>query len=233
MTLLLAARARTHILLTADGRCVKTNRGVRTTKSDTLQKIFPVDGCPLALVQHGENILNGHPVSRVLTPLCRDHAVTLATLSVRQFSVLVAQELDSMVSATLIRIAESKNCGFWVCGIDGVCQKPQMYEVIWAKESPTDVSQRVIPRGDLLMGGDGAQFIKEFLKKPIDDRLSWRQVFGADLQYSRDLHQELCRRANDAQVKRGMDVFGGHMHQLALTSSGWEWIIPPIDASAE
>lgn len=130
MTLLLAARAQTHILLTADGRCTDTNRGVRTTTSDTLQKIFPVEYRPFAVAHHGENILNGQPVSQLLATLYHAHGGVIATANTRQFSLLIAQNLDSVVSATLLRIADSKNCGFWVCGVEDTSQKPQMYEVI-------------------------------------------------------------------------------------------------------
>ena len=230
MTLLLAARAKTHILLTADGRCIKTDGGVRTTTSDTLQKIFPVEDRPLAIVHHGENILNGHAISQILGTLYHDHSGFLATANSRQLSLLVAQHLDSIVSETLLRIADSKNCGFWVCGVHCESQTPQMYEVIWQKESPTEINFRLIPHGDLLMGGDGHLFIKHYLDQPINDRLSSKRVFAEDLQYSQDLHEELYRQAEDAQQNHETDVFGGEKHQLAITLDGCEWIIPPKHA---
>ena len=40
MTLLLAARARSHVVLTADGWGTDTHRGVRTNKTDSLQKVW-------------------------------------------------------------------------------------------------------------------------------------------------------------------------------------------------
>lgn len=233
MTLLLAARARNHILLTADGRCSVTNGGERRSTSDTLQKIFPVDNRSIAVVHHGENILSGQPISQVVATLLRNHADAFRTAGVRELSLLIADSLDRVVSATLTRIRNSKNCGFWICGVEDVLRKPQMYEVIWQKESPAEITLRINPHGDLLIGGDGAQFIKKFLQEPLTERLSWDRLFAGDLEYSLELHDELYRRANDAQKHSGMDVFGGHRHQLAVTVSGCQWIIPPDGTYAD
>lgn len=232
MTLLLAARARTHILLTADGRCSATSRGIRTRTSDTLQKIFPLDNRSVALVHHGENILNGQPISEVLATLYCEHGSVLCTANTRQVSLLIAHTLDGVVSATLTRIEDSKNCGFWVCGVEDAPHKPQMYEVIWHKESPTEITLRIVPHGHLLMGGEASQFIKKFLEQPVDDRLSWERLFEGDLEYSLELHDELYRRAGDAQKDGGIDVFGGHKHQLAITLAGCQWIVPPVERCA-
>jgi hypothetical protein len=232
MTLLLAARAQSHILLTADGRCTDTNRGVRTTTSDTLRKIFPIAHRPLALIHHGENVINGQPVSELLETFGRDNSQIISVAGSRQISLLLAQTLDALVSATLVRIADSKNCGFWVSGFDTEGGKPQIYEVIWNKESATEVNLRIMPHGDLLMGGDAAQFIKTFLTNPIDDHLSWDRIFAADIRYSQELHDELYRRAETAQQESTTDQFGGHKHQLAITKDGCEWLVPPIDTNA-
>lgn len=78
------------------------------------------------------------------------------------------------------------------------------------------------------MGGDAAEPINKFLKQAVDDRLSWKRVFAGDLQYSLDLHDELYRRAEEAQQERGLDLFGGHRHQLAITLEACEWIVSPM-----
>ena len=228
MTLLLAARARNHILLTADGRCFVTNRGMRESTSDTLQKVFPVGSRPVALAHHGENVLGGQPVAQVVEAwFCRYENV-IRTANMRELSLLLASSLDNVVSATLNRIRDSKTCGFWVCGVENTSLRPQIYEVIWQKESPREIIVRINPHGDLLMGGDGSQFIKTFLQERVTEHLSWHGVFSGDLQFSVDLHKELFRQADDAQKHLEQDVFGGHMHQLVVTATGCQWIIPPV-----
>ena len=227
MTLLLAARTQSSILLTADGRCIAAKRGVRTTASDTLQKIFPVKCRPLAVAHHGQNILDGQPVSELLKALYCAHSGTISTANPRQLSLLIAQNLDSVVSRTLLHITDSKNCGFWICGVDNMSQTFQMYEVIWHKKSPGEINLRITPHGDLLMGGNAAQPIKKFLKQPVNARLSWKQVFKRDVQYSLDLHNELYRLAEESQPEGRLNSFGGHKHQLAITFDVCNWIIPP------
>jgi len=233
MTLLLAARGQSHILLTADGRCMNTCRGVRATTSDTLQKIFPVAGRPLAFVHHGENVINGQSVSAIVDAIVQNNHDVISTATLREISLLLGQDLNAEVTQTLTRIADSKTCGFWVCGFDpGIC-KPQIYEVIWHKGSNSSIELLIMPHGDLLMGGDAAQPIKNFLAEPIDARLSWNRILTSDVQYSQELHDELFRRAESAQTKNETDLFGGHKHRLVVTSDGCNWLLAPMITRTE
>jgi hypothetical protein len=226
MTLLIAARAKSHILVTADGLSMLTSDGERAILSNTLQKIFPVDGRPLALIHHGENVIDNRPISELVFSFVRDNGL-IAAKCTRDVSFLLANKLDTLVTATLTRVVDSKVCGFWVCGFDTDLPNPQIYELNWYKNTSTQIERKLAQHGDLLMGGDGAQFIKTYLSAPINEYLSWDRIFNSDLQYSIRLHSELFRRAELTQETGCNVLFGGHTHQLVITKEGCKWLVEP------
>jgi hypothetical protein len=64
MTLLIFAKSRDAVVLTADGRSNRRFSGQIVVSNDRLPKLFPHDSLPLAVGHHGENILDGVPICR-------------------------------------------------------------------------------------------------------------------------------------------------------------------------
>ena len=62
MTLILTSIRRADVVVTADGRSILWRGGEPAQVNDRLQKIFPVPDHPLAVMHHGENVLDDRPV---------------------------------------------------------------------------------------------------------------------------------------------------------------------------
>ena len=116
MTLLIASQSEKHVVLTADGMSKLTKDGkVRVSRID-LQKIFPVPNSSVAIMHHGENLIDGKPVATILLKLFKNDPKFFGNSLPDVIADRIADELDSDVRATLSRIPDAENCAFWICG---------------------------------------------------------------------------------------------------------------------
>ena len=231
MTLLLGARGRSHILITADGQRSVGTGSAGTVADTNLQKVFPADNRPLAVAHHGQNIINGQPVHELIPAFLHENMAGLAECSVRQICAQLILDFDNAVTETLRRIPDSVQFGVWIAAIEPAFSRPSIYEICWSKEgfvdNGMDILVSVTRLGDTVFGGDGKEYILEYLEQAISPELSHQHVYFRPLQYSKAVQDELYSLALQRQAERQEHRFGGHKHQLAITREGCDWLIAP------
>jgi hypothetical protein len=232
MTLLLGARGRSHILITADGqRSVGT--GAAATVADTnLQKVFPADYRPLAVAHHGQNLIDGQPVHELIPAFLNENRAGFAECSVRQICAQLILDFDNAVTETLRRIDDSVQFAVWIAAIEPAFSRPSIYEISWRKEgyvdNGMDILMSVARLGDIVLGGDGKEYILEYLDQALSPEISPQHVYFQPLPYSKAVQDELYSLALQRQAERQEHRFGGHKHQLAITRGGCDWLIAPL-----
>ncbi len=220
MTLLISAKFANGIVVTADGRSNLTTAAGHSVTTDTLKKIFPHPTLPVAIAHHGENKLNGVPVETLVGPFLSSLGSTDSDVDVVAMKLLTS--FDATIAKTLLGSHLRKYCGFWILG-KAATAGFAVYEVDWFK-SPEGLHRKAIPHGPLLLGGDCAQPIKQFLSSPVDAKLSHCKLLSNDTTYAKQLSDELYKRVMSAKPK----TCGGHKHQLEITSSSCKWLEPPV-----
>lgn len=232
MTLLLGARGRSHILVTADGQGV-VGTGSNAAVADTgLQKVFPADYRPFAVAHHGQNIIDGQPVRSLIPTFLLDNRAEFAGCTIRHICARFISDFDDAVTKTLLTIPDSEQFAIWLAAIEPEVSRPSIYEICWRKEefvdNGSDIVMLVTRLGDSVFGGDAKEFILEYLKEPIDQELSHQHVYFRPLKYSNAFHDELYSLALKRQTEKQEHRFGGHKHQLAITREGCKWVIAPM-----
>lgn len=167
MTLLLGARGRSHILVTADGLRV-LGTGPSAAVADTgLQKVFPADYRPTAVAHHGQNIINGRPVHRRIPAFLRQHSTEFADCTIRHICARLISHFDDAVTERLLAIPDSKQFALWIAAIEPEFSRPSIYEICWRKEgfvdNGMDILMSVTRLADTVFGGDAKEYILEFL----------------------------------------------------------------------
>ena len=66
MTLLIGSCSPKHVVITADGISIETKGGCRSIRRTDLTKVFPVPDATVAIANHGENVLCGKDVERLV-----------------------------------------------------------------------------------------------------------------------------------------------------------------------
>ncbi len=231
MTLLLGARGRSHILITADGQRSLGTGATATVADANLQKVFPADYRPLAVAHHGENIINGQPVHELIPMFLHENRAGLEECSVRHICVQLISHFDNAVTETLLRIPDSEQFAVWIAAIEPAFSRPSIYEICWRKEkfvdNGMDISMQMTRLGDIVFGGDGKKYILEYLERPISGELSHQHVYFRPLQYSKAVQDGLYSLALQRQTEQHEQLFGGHKHQLSITGDGCDWQIAP------
>lgn len=222
-----ANAAKSHVVITADGRCTLFDGATRTARSDAYQKIFPVPGSSVAIAHHGENIIAGKPVKEFLEEFIHRR---LSSVDIGQIAASLKEYADEQTIATLKRIALSKLVGFWVGGFGSGRSQPELHEICWKKNPLTgEIECENKKHGNLVFGGDAQCFVSQYCKQPVDGMYAWDRIPGQSVNYATKLHGKLYKLAESAQVEKQQVLFGGHKHQLILTRDGWHWSIPPQD----
>lgn len=220
MTLLIATYTSSNVVLTADGLCTKEANGKKDLLYD-YQKIFPIEGTAVAVCHHGQSIFldrggGERPVGRVVSDFISKCGERLYSLTVRDMSQTVWDELDDDCRETLEDMGPATSIGFWVAGFGAGNLWPALYELWWPENSrPVDKRKGHFPV--IVVGGEG----KRFLPNPpgLD--------FGEYSDEMKKHHDKLYRDAEQRQSSAGETVFGGHRHQLVISRAGWSWSIPP------
>ena len=227
VTLLIAAKSRPHLVVAADGRSMTIEGGKPVVKDDHLQKVFAADEAPLAIANHGLNVIRGEPVGDRIRRFLARHAGSLPGLSVRDVALLFLGEWDRDVVETFGRVPDAPLSGYWFCGFSPRADAPDFIELVWARSEGRPPVVNLAHHGDLLMGGSGASYIVEFIDKEVEPGLSGRKLAEEGPDYAAQLVDRLYATAEFRRDSRHGEEFGGHKHELAVTKAGCRWLIPP------
>lgn len=231
MTLLLGARGRSHILITADGQRLVGTGATAHVAETNVQKVFPAGYRPFAVAHHGQNIINGQPVHELIPTFLHANRAELAECTARQICAQLISHFDNAVTETLLQIPDSKQFAVWIAVMESAFSRPSIYEICWRKEefvdNGIDISMLVTRLGDIVFGGDGKKYILEFLEEPVSKELSHQHVYFRPLRYSKAVQDELYSLGLQRQAEEQEHLFGGHKHQLSISRHGCEWLIAP------
>ena len=229
LTLILGALTPDAIVLAADGLCRKDEADGRTWYQENLQKIFPLRDRPLAIVHHGQNVINGRDVRRLIEEFEDANRGALDALDVLSTANLFRDFVGNDVMETLSALSKAgfqpDGVGFWVAGILPR-QGPRLYELFWPhkpdpRRHPSDggATGRII-------GGDGQNIAGDVLQRYKSrfrpERLKPPGVAHAQ-EYVRRLYHQASQHHD--QICRNR-IFGGKYHELVVLDRGWEWTIP-------
>ena len=227
MTLLIAAKGRSHLVLAADGQSLTIADGKVTDRFDRLQKLFPADVAPLAIANHGLNVIRGEPVGERIRRFLARHAETLPGLGVREVALTFLAEWDRDVVEMFRQAPDAPLSGYWFCGFSPRADAPEFIELVWARSEGRPPVVNLAHHGDLLMGGSGVHYIAEYIDKEIEPGLAGRRLAGENQDYAVRLVDKLYATAEFRRDSRHGEEFGGHKHELAVTKAGCRWLIPP------
>ena len=221
MTLLLGARGRNHVVLIADGLSLRGEKEKLEVNDTMLTKLFAVADLPVAFAQYGENRFGVLPVETLLSQ--KSFERTIVRSWKRGLNHAIAKtitELDESISQTLKSHPQRTLSGLWLAGLWPCTDLPEIVEVYWKKLPPNRVRVAVKPLGDLVMGGSGAQFLSEYLKKPIDKKFSFEKIMKEPPEYSMELLKKLYAIAKEHQQQKKQQVFGGTAMMALITKDG-------------
>jgi hypothetical protein len=201
-------------LLTADGRSTLRQGTVVTGFRDKTQKLFPVEGQPVVIAQHGQNVFYGHPFSQIIRQFSAD---LLPGLSIRDISNRLGNAMHEEVRDTLLRLPPENAAGVWVVGFGRGEDEPEHAEVFWKWEGDQFVIRESCWRAaDIILAGDG--------KKDLHPRL--RDIEEASVETVESVNGKLMDAALNAKVEP--NSVGGHVHEVLVTPWGWKWTKPPV-----
>jgi hypothetical protein len=226
MTLLLGTYSSSSVVLTADGICLRRWQNRELTVIDDYQKIFPLKGHPLAICQHGQNLLSStgfidREAYEVLRDVLNAHRDEIPTLSVCDLAGLVRRELEEIALHTINAIHDKKpTIGLWIVGFGRGTVKPQAWEVFWPdRPEPTQME-------DIMSGGSGNLLIESRVHMQGGD-LRPKSLKTKNVAYMASCHDKIYRAALDAQGPVDPPEIGGHKHRLAISKKKYFWIISP------
>jgi hypothetical protein len=221
MTLILGARAEKHAVVLADGvSTIRTADGSTKVLREDLRKIFPSDAHPYVLVHHGLNVLGALPVGPALEGVIKTE---LDPAWVRGLNIATAraiEALDSPVAQNLKAGREKAVFGLWLAGRWPCTPCSEIVEVLWDYDGAARARVGAVAHGDLVIGGTGAAHIKEYLKKPLDERFDGARIWRESPDYAVDFLTALYRRALERQGTAGTKQFGGQARIAVITESG-------------
>ena len=227
MTLIITARAKSHIVVTADGRCATIKDGVTSKTSDTLKKIFPFTDRGFAIVHHGENVISGRKVTCMVKEFLNDNMNSILTFGICQIATLFAQKYGNQIESTLRNIRDSKLCGFLFVGFGAGEDKPKVYEAYWKKQDVSNIVSEIKPFNKcdewLVLSGAGEEYIRQHPNGPQEIQYGRENILYWEPKETKAYCDKLYQLAEETQTKRNEDKFGGHKHQLVITKSKWEW----------
>ena len=220
MTLLIASIRPRDIVVTADGRSTTWTNGKVTAVFDTLQKIFPVPDHPLFIAHHGQNQLNGKPVSELILAFIKP--LNAGNLTIGEAADDLRMVMYGKVRDELSRLDPKMNgCGFWVGGFSVHEKSPALVELFWKWTGEALVlEERHWGPTAIVTGGDGKTQI---------GNVSWHDIDNKTVDEVREYHRALMDKAMRPRAEP--NVVGGHVHELLVSRDEWKWTLPPANSS--
>lgn len=232
MTLLLALRTPDHIVMISDGLSFRLDKKeLAVTRSD-LPKQFAIEGLPVVIAHHGQNVLGTVPVEQIIASdrfqdLVRD-AWTAGLNRVLGESIL---ELDGPVTQSLEAAKLRENFGLWFAGLWTCTDKPDIAELMWVKKSYSQTRINCHPLNDISYGGSGVKFLSKRLKAGFDNDDRYPSLRDGRPESAMEFLKALYREALQEQKQAGETLFGGQA-MISLTSrDGVD--IGPVDIGIE
>lgn len=218
MTLLLALRTSDHIVVISDGLSFRLKNDELSVTRRDLPKQFAIEGLPVVVAHHGQNMLGTIPVEQLITSdrfqdLVRD-AWTAGLNRVLGESLL---ELDGPVTQSLEAAKPRENFGLWFSGLWTCTDKPDIAELMWAKKSNSQTRINCHPLNDISFGGSGTKFISKRIKAGFDNDDRYPSLRDGRPESSMEFLKTLYREALEEQKKAGETLFGGQA-MMSLTS---------------
>ena len=226
MTLLIGSRSPLHVVITADGLSVRINGNIRTISGTNLQKIFPIPNNSVAIVHHGQNIIEDSAIGSLLVNIFTSNFSFFSSATPERIADWVQNNLEGKIKSTLTSIRDSKSCAFWICGFAKGINKPGIIELMWIKKQ-SNIELKRTEAGDLFIGGDGKDYILKYLNEQINGQFSSDKLWKAAENYHIRFHNKLWEIAEQRQAESGGNIFGGSMHRLIITPQLWKWETAP------
>lgn len=229
MTLLLGALNPNHLVLAADGLCRKTDPKKGRWFVADVQKVYPFAGLPLAIAHHGQNVICGRSVGEIARDFQADAGKRLRFMQVKDIAAALKSYLHQ---AAAQEVTSQRNTdpacviGFWIARCTpGV--GASMCELIWDPQPRIVVFYCGCSRWVWAGYGMG---IAEKIWQTSEGKYSLRP--STSLREARRLIRQFYDQAEqDAVTQAGRadcePLFGGHYHQLTITSDGCTWDVPP------
>lgn len=220
MTLLIGTMSKKHIVITTDGLSRVNPITGAGEASNSYQKVFPIQGLPVAFAHHGLNILAGKPVKNFIEDYITAYGTQISKVNIKEIAETLRCYASQHAEIAVNEPTNTGGVGFWIAGFGSGRQSPEWYEIFWPN-APT-------PRrlGSIVFGGDGQDFIQAYLNEPLGP-FNPGNVGSYSLMFMEKYHQRLYEMAEAKQNKAGQVIFGGYQHQLVLKKTGWIWTKPP------
>jgi len=219
MTLLIGTLSKNHVVLTSDGRCVKETSTQDKTILDNYQKIFPFLNLPLAIAHHGQNIINGLDIKKIIYNFS-NHNIDFSKSSILEICNFFKDFLNEDAKMSLSSFANPTVIGFWITGFSPGADKPEFYEICW----PDNIEPQ--SHKGLIIGGNGKKFINSYLFNAIG-KYRPEKIKNCKVNYACIYQDKLYKIALEEQSKQGDQIIGGHKHRLVILKQNWRWEIEP------
>ena len=228
MSLLIGARGRGFVVLLADGYSLRTTDQGTAVEREDLSKIFKIGERPCVVAHHGQNELGRLPVSKVLTSPDFQRLQSRAwTQGLNVATARAVTRLDSVVSQTLKSSSQRNLFGLWFAGFWPCTSNPEIAEIVWQHSGNNRVRTALMPHKELVIGGGGLKYLREFLRQPISDKFDAGKIASSPVEYAMGLVKELYRIAASRQRDAGKEIFGGVRRMAVITPDGVD--LGPLD----
>lgn len=228
MSLLIGARGKGFVVVLSDGISLRKKDGKTSVERRDLTKVFKIADRPCVVAQHGQNEVGGLAVESVLT---NENFQRVQSQSwAKGLNVAMARtvsRLDSSVCQTLKSSKERGLFGLWFAGYWPCTSNPEIAELVWQQTGHNRVRTTMIPHRELVIGGGGMKFLREFLSKPINKDFDARKILQEPVEYTMELVKKLYSIAEQRQKKAGENIFGGRRHMAVITRDGVD--LGPLD----
>jgi len=217
MTLMLASIRPSDVVITADGRSTTRTNGRVAGVDDHFQKLYPIPDHPVVIGNLGENDLDGKPLGEFLGEFfgqlnTGNHTIEQIADELRKFAHPAIRRRLKSVKAPEVR------CGFWVAGFGSKEEHPRLVENFWKWKDPVlSCDEHQYVPISIVEGGDGQKQIH-----PAD----WHVEKDKSVEQVREYHKTMMDEALKARME--FNPVGGHVHELVITRSQWQWTQPPM-----
>ena len=228
MSFLIGARGKDFVVVIADGYSLRVTAEDTSVERTDAPKIFKLGELPCVVAHHGQNELGQVRVESVFKS---DGFQRMHTRSWnRGLNVAMGrtiERLDSVVSQTLKSSKHRGIFGMWFAGFWPCSGMPEITELVWSQRSANAVRIAVQPFGNLVVGGSGLEYLREFFKKPVDEEYDARELWNKPVEYSMELVKRLYAVAIKKQKAEGKMNFGGTRTMAVITRDGVD--LGPLD----
>lgn len=229
MTLLLAARAKDHVAVLADGLSFTANGDQISVQREDLPKLFTVEGLPVVIAHHGQNKLGSIDVHQFMTSHQLQRTIQREwQRGLNHVLGRVILELDTTVTQTLESSEWRRDFGLWFVGMWPCTDMPEIVELIWQNNSPGRTRVRTHPLGDLSFGGAGSKYLREELSDFGKDALD--QLVDGKPETTMKSLKELYRESLQRQDAASETLFGGQALMAFITQDGVD--LGPVEITA-